>query len=49
MRVVTSLFLIAITGPQAPAGEEFVVHYTDIVDRKAVIATPNSQTNATQL
>jgi membrane fusion protein, multidrug efflux system len=39
MRFVTSLFLIAIAGPQAFAGEEFVVHSTDVVDRKAVIAT----------
>src|SRR5271165_3277202 len=39
MRFVTSLFLIAIAGPQALAGEEFVVHPTDVVDRKAVVAT----------
>ncbi len=39
MRFVTSLFLIAIAGPQALAGEEFVVHSTEVVDRKAVIAT----------
>ena len=39
MRLVTLLFLIAIAGPQALAGEEFVVHSADVVDRKAVIAT----------
>jgi len=39
MRLGLSLFLITVAGSQALADETFVVHSTDVLDRKAVIAT----------